>query len=550
VLAVAPRSDGAFYIGGAFTEVNGLARRRVARIHGDEKLPASQLLFSAPVYEVGEAAGEVTVTVVRTGTVKEPASVAYFTVPGTATAPADFTASAGTLNFAAGVTNLTFKVAIAADTLAEGDERFGLVLTNAVGAAVGRRGTAEVIILDDELGVAFEAAAVSVSEDGTNAVLVVRRSGDLSAAARADFATADGTARAGEDYVALAGAVEFPAGAATAEIRVALVDDDVLEPAETFTVTLTGAAPPYLVGTVREAVVTILDNDTPPTSWLLTVQPAEGGAVAPAGGRFPTNAVVALTATPQRGYEFIQWEGTAAATDNPLALLMDRNHVLTARFRPRDYLETFESGTFTALPWRFAGNAPWTLATNTSGAGRWSARSGVIGHGQTSTLVLERETGAGAGIFDLRVSSEADWDHLEFWVDGVRQAKWAGEVPWQSHTFFVTAGRHRFEWRYAKDRNFVAGLDAAWIDNLDLPEPAPAVTGPPPAPTLALTPKAGGGMLVKVLGEAGRRYTLEASADMRTWQPVAEQLMSGALLFLEDADAAGRPLRFYRATVR
>ncbi|MFN0066437.1 MAG: Calx-beta domain-containing protein [Limisphaerales bacterium] len=550
VHGLALQADGAFFIGGAFTEVNGLPRRRIARIHGDDKFLSGQVQFSASAYEVGEGAGRIVVDVLRSGSAKEAATVDYRAAPGTAGDPGDFLATLGTLRFAAGQTNATFTVTIQQDSLAEGDETFRLDLTNAAAVNLGRRSAAIVTIVDDEAAVAFTVLHAEVEEGATNVVLTLRRTGDLSVAAQLQLETADGTARTGEDYSATQAVVEFAAGVESVEIAVAILDDDVLEDAETFTVTITGASPPPLaVGTQGEVVVTILDNDSPPTSWLLAVQPADGGTVAPAGGRFPTNSVVTVTATPQRDYEFVQWEGTVASADNPLQLLMDRDHVLTARFRPREYLETFEGGSFGGLPWQFGGEAAWTITDVTAAGGRFSARSGLIGHSQSSRLILDYETGPGAGTFDYRVSSEADWDWLEFWVDGARVAKWAGEVPWQTHTFNVTAGRHRFEWRYARDRNFVGGQDAAWIDNLDLPAAVTVPTGALPAPTLALTPRAGGGMVVKVLGQSGRSYTLEASADMRTWRPVATQVMSGALLFIEDTEGRSA-IRFYRALAK
>jgi Calx-beta domain-containing protein len=78
-----------------------------------------------------------------------------------------------------------------------------------------------------------------------------------------DFATADGTARAGEDYVATNGTVTFAAGETSKEIPVTINGDTVDEPDEQFTVNLsspTGGAA-LAKGT---ASVTIVNDEPPP----------------------------------------------------------------------------------------------------------------------------------------------------------------------------------------------------------------------------------------------------------------------------------------------
>jgi hypothetical protein len=73
------------------------------------------------------------------------------------------------------------------------------------------------------------------------------------------FATADGTANAGSDYVATSGSVTIPAGAQTTSIPVTVIGDSTVEPNETFFVNLSGA----VGGTIGDgqATGTILDDD-------------------------------------------------------------------------------------------------------------------------------------------------------------------------------------------------------------------------------------------------------------------------------------------------
>src|SRR5262249_27749581 len=94
------------------------------------------------------------------------------------------------------------------------------------------------------------------------ASITVRRTGDAATAVTVDYVTSDGTARAGLDYVFTNGTLSFGPGETLKAIYVAIINDDLVEPAETINLTLrnpTGGAP---LGGQSTAVLTILDNDT------------------------------------------------------------------------------------------------------------------------------------------------------------------------------------------------------------------------------------------------------------------------------------------------
>lgn len=105
--------------------------------------------FDPSSYSVDETAGTVTITVVRTGGSDGTVTVDFATADGTATAPADYTSTSGTLTFADGVTQQTFTVSIVADAFTEPDESFTITLSNATGGAVIGTGTATVTIAGD-----------------------------------------------------------------------------------------------------------------------------------------------------------------------------------------------------------------------------------------------------------------------------------------------------------------------------------------------------------------------------------------------------------------
>ena len=81
-----------------------------------------------------------------------------------------------------------------------------------------------------------------------------------------DYATADGTANAGQDYVAADGTLTFAAGETRKTVSVAVLDDDRDEGAETLTLTL-GNASGALVADDR-ATGTIVNDDPIPQAWL------------------------------------------------------------------------------------------------------------------------------------------------------------------------------------------------------------------------------------------------------------------------------------------
>ena len=76
------------------------------------------------------------------------------------------------------------------------------------------------------------------------------------------YATADGTALAGEDYIAASGSVVFAPGETKKTIDVSIIVDEWLEPDEYFIVSLSAPEGGYLRDNIQEAVGTIRNDDT------------------------------------------------------------------------------------------------------------------------------------------------------------------------------------------------------------------------------------------------------------------------------------------------
>lgn len=116
-------------------------------------------------------------------------------------------------------------------------------------------------------------------------------------------------------------------------------------------------------------------------------------------------------------------------------------------------------------------NAGWSVSTDSFLDAPNSLKSGAVADGQRADVETTVTTGEGTMTFARRVSSEAGFDFLRFYVDGVEVAVWSGEWAWEVVSVPVTAGSHAFRWSYHKDASDAGGLDAAWIDAVAFPEP-------------------------------------------------------------------------------
>ena len=144
----------------------------------------------------------------------------------------------------------------------------------------------------------------------------------------------------------------------------------------------------------------------------------------------------------------------------------------------KDYLltigiisEDFESNNFDHLPWVQSGSLPWTITNINPQQGTYCARSGAITHAQSSTLSITFNILRDGKIsFYRKVSSEAGYDRLLFYIDDLLVKEWSGQQDWGNENFDVTAGTHTFRWTYLKDGATSVGSDCAWIDNIIFPQ--------------------------------------------------------------------------------
>jgi hypothetical protein len=190
--------------------------------------------------------------------------VSYATADGTATAGSDYVAVAPTVvSFTTGNLYAYARVLINGDVLNEPNETFLVNLSSPQNATIAD-GQAVGTILNDDAAPALSINDVSIAE-GNSGTKLLTFTVSLSAASgqnvSVNFATANGTAIAGTDYVAQSGTLTFaPGSALTRTVSVVINGDAVVEGNETLLVLLSGATNASI--SKARGVGTITNDDT------------------------------------------------------------------------------------------------------------------------------------------------------------------------------------------------------------------------------------------------------------------------------------------------
>ena len=199
-------------------------------------------------------------------------TVDYATVNGTATGGsdcnadgADFATTSGTLTFPAQSTTPTEgnpTVTICDDTLDEFDETFGLQLRNPMNATAPSD-AATGLITDNDTEPDLSVDSPRIVEGAVSTVsFEVTLSDESAKEVTVKYATADGTAEAGQDYTAKSGSLRFAAGDTSETVQVSVTNDQISEPDETFTLVLSD--PSNATANTPSGTATIVDNDGEP----------------------------------------------------------------------------------------------------------------------------------------------------------------------------------------------------------------------------------------------------------------------------------------------
>ena len=119
--------------------------------------------------------------------------------------------------------------------------------------------------------------------------------------------------------------------------------------------------------------------------------------------------------------------------------------------------------------WTSPSSSEWFRSNDLSYDGIYSLKSGSIGNNSSSEVQLELNTQNSVISFYLKVSSEQDYDFLNFYINDQLMDSWSGEMDWTHAEYPISAGNNVFKWSYEKDVYVQAGSDCAWIDFVELP---------------------------------------------------------------------------------
>ena len=146
-------------------------------------------------------------------------------------------------------------------------------------------------------------------------------------------------------------------------------------------------------------------------------------------------------------------------------------------------MEDFENGSFSD-DWTFSTTNAWSIVDG-GAKGTKCAKSMNMGMANTdySATLTVNVLAAGNLTFMYKVSSEANYDKLFFYMDNQQLGSWSGDVAWAEFIQPVTTGQHTFKWEYHKDSSVNSGSDCAYIDDIKFP-PTHVITFLTPASDL------------------------------------------------------------------
>ncbi len=255
-------------------------------------------------------------------------TVNYTTEDLSATGGTDYQTSTGILNFGSNARSRTITIPIINDSPAEISEQFLVNLFNIQADWIDVASSdlqALVTITDVPSRISIE--DVSINQDAETAVLTVTLDQPLLYDVTVDFATADQTAIALEDYLSQSGTVTIHAGELSQTISIPLVDTDLIETDETFLVNLMN---PFANGldiilADNQAEVTIVENDSAMISIDdITVDESSGTATLTVSLDHPVNSEVSVDFTTRdlsavASHDYLATSGTLTFAPNEVS---------------------------------------------------------------------------------------------------------------------------------------------------------------------------------------------------------------------------------------
>ena len=210
-----------------------------------------------------------TITVNRVGGSKGAISVNYHSRSGTAIEGTDYTASTGTLTWADGdAAPKTFTVTASTDSDVEAPETVFIALSNPLGGTSLGNLSQHTLNIEDAPAnqplIGFATATSTSAENSGSQLITVQLTGSPAAGPVSANIDLTGTASNGVDYSLGSATVTITPPSTSAQVTVSLIDDAVVESAETVTLTLSGATGGLINNPAANHTLSITDNETAP----------------------------------------------------------------------------------------------------------------------------------------------------------------------------------------------------------------------------------------------------------------------------------------------
>ncbi|MBW8682807.1 Calx-beta domain-containing protein [Chitinophaga rhizophila] len=238
--------------------------------------------------------------------------IIYYSVSGTAAAGIDYTALGSAVTLSAGQNSVPLHIHVIDDRIIEATETVIVTLTHGEGirltgfTASNTNGSAIVNINDDDNIAANKMISIANANDGAEpgingAFLISLPAGiTVSEPVTVNF-NVTGTATANEDYTSLNTSATILPGQNNITLPVMLLDDNIIEHAETVIVSIREGVSTNLgtfnASTVNEATVTINDDDNTAANKVISITAANNGAEPSTNGRFTISLPAGITAS-------------------------------------------------------------------------------------------------------------------------------------------------------------------------------------------------------------------------------------------------------------
>jgi hypothetical protein len=195
---------------------------------------------------------------------EKPVTVTLSILSSTATLNTDYVFGTTTATVTPGATAQQVFFWARGDRVFEDDETFVVGLSNPINVTIAKAQGQATIQNDDPLpSMTINDVSTQEGKSGLkDLTFFVRLSNPSSKPITVEYATANGSAQGGSDYIPISGVISFPLGITTRFVTVQVIGDPIVEPDEPFLVNLSGQTNAQLND--GQAIGTILNDDSPP----------------------------------------------------------------------------------------------------------------------------------------------------------------------------------------------------------------------------------------------------------------------------------------------